>query len=402
MRWQRFLGPAALAVALGPVGCAGDKAVARANVAASQADLVQAVARAGGADTDARAQKPEAAVAAAPVPLLDRSPERPAGVASGKPAVAIRATVNEQAILDEEVWSRCFQEVVRLEVLGLPEPELAKRRYEAFNAALNSLIERELVLQEMEQRFKVNAAAGKQVMAKLKEYAAKEFDKKIARMKAETGVKNDDDLKKEFDKQRISLEGMRRQFEREFIYGEYLRNTLLPRIEVTHPQMRDYYEKHPEEFKVDDGVRWQDLFVAYPGRHGQTRDDARRAAESLAARLRQGADFAALVKEYDDGDSSLRNGDGVGRKRGEISPAELEPVLFRMQAGEVGPVTEVGRGFHVLRLVQRDFAGTRPFDETVQKQIRDRLRDQRLQLEAKRYIRELKAKAVIEYRRAAD
>src|SRR5207302_1200346 len=110
MRWQRFLGPAALAAAaLAPVGCAGDKAAARANVAAARPGLVEAIARAGGADTDARAQKHEAAVAAAPVPLLDRSPERPVGVAAGKPAVAIRATVNEHAILEEEVLSLSFR-----------------------------------------------------------------------------------------------------------------------------------------------------------------------------------------------------------------------------------------------------------------------------------------------------
>ena len=75
---------------------------------------------------------------------------------------------------------------------------------------------------------------------------------------------------------------------------------------------------------------------------------ARKLAEELVARAKSGADFVALCKENDDGDSTLRNGVGIGRKRGEIQPALIEPFLFRMPVGEVGPIVEVTNGYHVF------------------------------------------------------
>src|SRR5262249_34563520 len=118
------------------------------------------------------------------------------------------------------------------------------------------------------------------------------------------------------------------------------------------------------------------------------------------AKAKSGADFVALCKANDDGDSTLRNGAGIGRKRGAIQPVEIEPYLFRMPEGEVGPVVEVGNSFHVIRLVKREYAGKQPFNEEgVQKEIRNKLREEIFTREAKKIIVELKRKAVIEYAR---
>src|SRR5205085_9659568 len=112
------------------------------------------------------------------------------------------------------------------------------------------------------------------------------------------------------------------------------------------------YTRHPDEFKVDDSVVWQDLFIA-TARH-RTPADARRFAESLVARLKQGQDFVRLAKEFDNGESSLRNNaEGIGRSRGEILPREAEPILFGLKDGEIGPLVEIETGYHVIRLVKR-------------------------------------------------
>jgi parvulin-like peptidyl-prolyl isomerase len=92
-------------------------------------------------------------------------------------------------------------------------------------------------------------------------------------------------------------------------------------------------------------------------------------------------------------------GEPPGRKRGEIRPAEAEAVLFGLKDGQVGPVIELPTGFHVVKLVHRDFAGQMPFDEKVQKQIRDKLRNDLFQKEMKKIVVDLKRRAVIEYSR---
>src|SRR5262249_34395134 len=131
-------------------------------------------------------------------------------------------------------------------------------------------------------------------------------------------------------------------------------------------------------------------------KHGG-QEGARKFAALLADRVKKGEDFVKLAKEFDNGVSSYQdNAEGKGSKRGEIDPPEAEPVLFALRDGEVGPPVEIERGSHVARLREHRRAGRLPFDQKVQKQIRDKLRGEAFQREMKRIVNELKRTAVIE------
>src|SRR5262249_20154690 len=91
-----------------------------------------------------------------------------------------------------------------------------------------------------------------------------------------------------------------------------------------------------------------------------------------------------------------RKGDGYGAKRGEIRPVEAEPYLFQMQNGEIGPIIEMSSGFHVFRLVERQFAGAQPLDEKTQAQVKKKLQNVILERESKRLVGEMKRRAVIQ------
>jgi len=69
---------------------------------------------------------------------------------------------------------------------------------------------------------------------------------------------------------------------------------------------------------------------------------------------------------------------------------------FQLSDGQVGPIVGVPAGFHVLRVVKRTHAGLAPFDDEVQKQIKDKLRNEIYARESKRYLEELKRNAHIE------
>ena len=65
----------------------------------------------------------------------------------------------------------------------------------------------------------------------------------------------------------------------------------------------------------------------------------RRSRDQLAGQARGGAEFMELVKKHDQGDSSYRNGEGEGHRRGEIRPPELRP-FCSSRDGDIGPVFE--------------------------------------------------------------
>jgi parvulin-like peptidyl-prolyl isomerase len=184
------------------------------------------------------------------------------------------------------------------------------------------------------------------------------------------------------------------------MFREYVRSRNFPQVEryTSHQEIVTYYHDHPSEFQAVDNVKWQDIFI--DASRYRSRDEARNFADQVAARARAGDDFNQLLK-FDNGDSSYRNGEGFGQRRGEIKPIEAEPILFNLKDGEVGPIIEMPTGFHVIRLVKRQYAGLIPLDQKTQEEIRRKLQNLVADRESKRLLAELKQKATIEVEKTA-
>ena len=75
---------------------------------------------------------------------------------------------------------------------------------------------------------------------------------------------------------------------------------------------------------------------------------------------------------------------------------EAEPVLLSLKEGEIAPILELSTGLHIIQLTKRQHAGMKPFEESVQKEIRDRLRNESAQLEIKRLLTEMRRNSIIE------
>ncbi len=337
------------------------------------------------AEALARAQKPETGGPVRQVSTAGAA--RPAVNFRGEEAARIAAIVNGEAVLMEEV------EIAAAQVLANARTEA--QRAEALKTSLNEVIDREVVLQDAFAR--LSKGPGAKFLDKLKEVAREEFERQwMQPFMRSTHLGSEEELKGFMRSHDMPFEAFRRQWERRFLFREYIRQRVEPSLNrVGHEQIVEYYEKHPEEFKVEDKVEWQDLFIA-AAQH-PTREDARKLAAVLAERVGRGEDFARLANEFDNGDAKFRGAEGQGSKRGEIRPSEAEVVLFQLRDGQVGPLVELPTGFHVIRLVKRTHAGTLPFnDEKVQKQIRDKLRGEVFEREMKRIIGDLRRKSVIE------
>lgn len=317
------------------------------------------------------------------------------GPADGQLSVRIRAQVNGLPIFDDEVREATYQYLVM--TVNLPEPERTQRQREIYERELDKLIEREMILSEALGKLKTLRP---QYLEKLSEAAKKEFDKQVRSMKsraAESGlvIKTDEEFKALLRQQGLTLEGIKRQIERSFMAMEYMRSRIFPEIErLGFPQLQEYYDEHPGEFQIEDRVVWQDIFIdasKFPDHEA-----ARRFALQVLAQAQKGVNFLELSKKYDNGDSSYRNGEGYGQRRGEIKPPEAEPILFQLKEGELGPLIEWSSGFHVIRLVKRDYAGARPLDDKTQAEIRKKLQNLIADREFKRIVADLRRVAKIE------
>jgi parvulin-like peptidyl-prolyl isomerase len=390
MRWQRF---SLFACGLITVGCGSQ----RPNLVADELPQTVAARTEHESPATARMQQPDS-----PPPsrftglsILTVGDRQFNGPIDGQVSARIRAVVNDTAILDQEVREATYQFLVQ--IANLPEPERTRVQKEIFERELDKLIEREVILSDAYERMK---KLKPEFAEKLEAAAHKEFDKRVREMKsnaAKSGfnIQSDEEFKAILKAQGLTLGGIRRQVERSFMAMEYMRSRIYEKIDpIGHEQIVEYYEEHPSEFQVEDRVEWQDIFIA-SGQHSSP-EEARNLAEQIMARAKKGEDFAELAKKYDDGMSKYNNGEGFGQRRGEIKPIEVESILFQMHDGDVGPLTELPTGFHIIRLAKRDYAGIRPLDQKTQDECRKKLTSMIADREYKRIVQELKRNARIE------
>jgi parvulin-like peptidyl-prolyl isomerase len=310
-------------------------------------------------------------------------------VSGGEVVAVIRATINGVPILDSEVREAALG--ARNSALRPVGMDRGQAEQKVLEAALDQIIDREVLFQEA--MGKIKKIPKKDILEKIKEASDKEFNRWVRTVKS--NFKTDEDFRQYLRSMGTSLENQKRMRERMFIAEEFLRSIIGPNVDRAggHLEIMDYYWSHPEEFTREDSVAWQDIFLLaskYP-----TREAARQQAENLAYRARAGEDFVALCRQYDDGVGAGRQAAGQGSKPGQITPPEVEPLLFRMTDGQVGPVVELSQGFHVFKLVKREYAGRMPFDLKMETAIRDKLRNEAFLRERKRYLEELKKKVVI-------
>jgi hypothetical protein len=325
-----------------------------------------------------------------PTPSLPKPASGGAGeVQELRGRLSVRALVNGKPIFDDEVvgaLQRSAKDIMDAEPNS--RPALITK---IFNDELKQLIDRELILQDAFRKLEKNP----QFLDKLKKAAAKEFDKNLR--------KRADDMKMSVEKlQRLigkgGVENLRRQLERNFIASEYIRSRVFPHFWIRHEDIREVYDKHPEEFRTVDRVKWQDIFIAVGPSH-PTMQDAVRFAEEILGRVRGGQSFDEFLR-FDEGDSwSYRKGEGNGQLLGpqtDIRPPELEPYLARMRDGEIGPAVPLSTGVHVFRVLKREYKAQLPFNAEVQKKITDRLKAAIADREYKRIVKDLRERAHVE------
>mgnify|MGYP000947243168 CR=1 FL=1 len=104
--------------------------------------------------------------------------------------------------------------------------------------------------------------------------------------------------------------------------------------------------------------------------------EAKKIADDVVAKLRAGADFAALAKEKsDDKNSAAKGGDFGVIRRSDRVPDDLKRAAFALKPGEVSEPIKQPLGFYIVKLEDRK---VQPFTE-VRAMVENELKQERFQ-----------------------
>src|SRR5262249_41742027 len=168
----------------------------------------------------ARSQQPEPLGKVTPVSTSYASTSRP------EPTVAlrIRASVNGMPITEEELREALAQHLG--EILAVPESMRGEAQRQMSVRELDRLVERELILQDAMERLK--ALKRPKLIEELQREASKEADKRMLDVKKAIKTQTDAEFKAALQNQGLTIAGMRRQVERNYMMTEDVRSLILP------------------------------------------------------------------------------------------------------------------------------------------------------------------------------
>lgn len=330
---------------------------------------------------------PPAPVTPLPAPSDPRSDlPVPSSLPPAPPTTRVKmvATIGPEYFVTDEEVSMAVRQRAR-DYVTLTGPERLAKEKEVYREELRKLIERELIVAEFIGKVKKNKP---EYLDDIWADAAKMADRQLRDLRRQNDLTSEEKFTQALDAMGLNLKTYKRNIERAMVTQMYLRELLKDKGKtISLAEIEAHYRRHPDEFKIDDRVVWQHLFVSFGGSASPA--EAKQKAEQLLKAAQGGGDVAKLATEHGHGDSALRHGEGNGTKRGEILPRELEPTVLSLKAGQVSGLVATATGYHIVKVTERDVAGVRPFDAKVQADIRNKLTDQLLKQERDRVVEDL-------------
>ena len=213
----------------------------------------------------------------------------------------------------------------------------------------------------------------KQQAKKLKiEISDKEMDMIIESIKKQNLI-TEIELKEQLKKDNITYENFVEGIRMNVLRSRVLTRVVSPDVKVTDAILKDYYDKHKDEFR-DLEYQLKQIFIS-----GQKTDGNQRALNAYKL-LDQGKAFEDVAAEFSDDPSGKQGGDIGFVKVEELLPALKESVKL-LVPNTYTNVVQTPYGFHILKLIKINKTDLPPFEV-----LKDKIHEQIvLQESDKRY-----------------
>lgn len=213
---------------------------------------------------------------------------------------------------------------------------------------LDRLIEEKLIVQEA-QRKKVtvpDAELDQQV-----EQAVTEAKERVGGEQA-----FQEELRKENITEGDLRERYRNEIRRQMLANQLLRTELDLKLEVSPAEAEDYFRNNPGEFPGKPEEVHVALVLIPVEPSGAAKTAARKRAEEVLARIRQGESFTRVAQEVSEDPATRGSGGDLGFfGRGDLDTS-FTNAAFALAPGQMSGVVETPFGLHIIRVEEADSA----------------------------------------------
>ena len=192
--------------------------------------------------------------------------------------------------------------------------------------------------------FFINALLIKQQAKKLKiDVSDKEVESIIENIKKQNLI-TEIELKEQLKKDNITYDNFAEGIRLNVLRSRVLTRVISPEVKVTDAMLKEYYDKHKDEYR-DMEYHLKQIFIS-----GQKGDGNQRAANAYKL-LDQSKTFEDVAMEFSDDPSGKQGGDIGFVKADELLPALNESVKL-LVPNTYTNVVQTPYGFHILKLIE--------------------------------------------------
>ncbi len=177
-----------------------------------------------------------------------------------------------------------------------------------------------------------------------------DFEKLMDAYYIATGT-NSTKLKENLATMGVDFEELKKDMMERMLISEYINKTINSNIKINESELRAYYSQHLEEFTMPPRVLLAHIIV-----------NNSQLAEQLLDKLKQGANFSELARNYSQ-DSSAAQGGVLGWFSDEQLIPELSSVAFSLEPGSVSDVVKTNFGYHIVKVLNKTYATLLEFDQ---------------------------------------
>lgn len=301
----------------------------------------------------------------------------PANVGIAMTVDRIIAKVNEKIITQSELEERVFVKMMSLQKANVqPLPSREKAMYDE----LERMIEERLLVD-----------AGQKVGLKVDEES---ITKAINEIKANNGL-GEGDLERMLESESKTMEEYKTSIHDQIMISRVVNFEVRKRVTVTDEEVEQYYTQHIKDYWVSEKLKLRHiLFLMDDSLPDGDKRIKREKAQLALKRIRSGADFEVIAKEFSEDISASTGGDLGVLERGKMVP-EFEKAAFLLKEGEVSDLVETPYGLHIIKVDKIIPGQTLPL-EKVEASIKDHFMNEKMKVEYREYLEQLKKNAFIE------
>jgi peptidyl-prolyl cis-trans isomerase D len=146
-------------------------------------------------------------------------------------------------------------------------------------------------------------------------------------------------------------------------------NKIRQSVQVSDDMLKLQYQANIQQYQVPNRVHVEHILFMTVGKTDAEVEEIKRKAEDVLIQVKKGGKFEDLAKKYsEDPGSKDKGGDLSWITQGQTVP-EFEKTAFSLSPGQVSDLVKTQYGFHIIKVLEKESAHTKPFDE-----VKDSLR----------------------------